>query len=552
MDTFAACVEARAADDGGGVRVGDRRWSWREVIAEARDRARHLGHVSPRPKEGDTGQVHVGLMMENTAEFVFWLFAAALAGAVAVGVNTTRRGTDLIADITHTDCDLLVVDPATSSLLTGLDTGIPVMSTDDTRWRDAPDPESDRAPAIGPDTLLLLMFSSGSTGRPKAVRCSQGRLAGLAIALADRVALRRDSVTYLCTPLFHGNAIMLNLAPALYRGATVALAPRFSASRFAADIHRYGVTFVNYVGRILAYVLAQPETPADATSTLELAYGTEASISDIHRFGERFGCQVVEGYGMSEGVVRINRVPEAPAGSLGVPVSAYPVEVRDPMTGLECPRARFDPAGGLTNATEAIGQIVAVGGAEAFEGYYRNPAATAERVRGADFWTGDLAFRDAEGWFHFAGRSTDWLRVDGENLAAGPVERILERHPQVCVAAAYGVPDPRTGDQLMCALQLDAGPFDPGAFARFLTAQPDLSTKAAPRFVRITDQIPVTGSNKVSKTPLRAEAWATDDDVWWRPGRDLVYVPFGAEERASWEDAFAQHSRTAHLPHPPS
>ena len=112
----------------------------------------------------------------------------------------------------------------------------------------------------------------------------------------------------------------------------------------------------------------------------------------------------------------------------------------------------------------------------------------------------------------------DWLRVDGENFAAAPVERILARFPGVVTAVVLPVPDPRTGDQVMAVLELaDPDGFDPVAFGAFLESQNDLGTKWAPRFVRITDHIPLTGSGKVDKRPLRRQYWNTADPVWWRP-----------------------------------
>ncbi|HTT86307.1 MAG TPA: hypothetical protein VMF60_02970, partial [Acidimicrobiales bacterium] len=147
-----------------------------------------------------------------------------------------------------------------------------------------------------------------------------------------------------------------------------------------------------------------------------------------------------------------------------------------------------------------------------------NAEADAERTRNGWFWSGDLGYRDAEGFFYFAGRTSDWLRVDGENFAAGPVERILARFPGVVTAVVYPVPDPRTGDQAMAVLELsDPGAFDPAAFARFLEEQPDLGTKWAPRFVRVTGAVPLTASGKVDKRPLRRALWNTADPVWWRP-----------------------------------
>lgn len=540
MSTFAEVVRSRAGDERVGLRFEERSWTWAQVVAEGARRAAWLRNARVR---------HVGLLLENVPDHVFWIVAAALEGVVVVGINPTRRGAGLARDIRHTECEVVVTETRLAGLLDGIDHGASVFNVDsDLNLL----PERADLPSVSPepDRTLLLLFSSGSTGAPKAVICSQGRLGALAESLAVRTELTRSSVSYLCMPLFHGNSAMMNLAPAMHVGSTVCLARKFSASGFARDIHRYGVTFVNYVGRTLAYVLARPETDADRRSTLRLAVGTEASPADAERFAERFGCRVSEGYGMSEGVLRINRTADSPPDSLGLPVGGLDVRVLREDTGAECPPGVFDEHGRLSNAEEAIGQIVALGQAAAFEGYYNNPEAQAERVRGEDFWTGDLAYRDADGFFYFAGRTADRLRVDGENFAAASVERILQRWEPVEAVAVYPVPDPRTGDQVMCALQL-RGEFDPVAFADFLAAQPDLGTKWLPRFVRITGEIPLTASNKTSKTPLRHAAWRTDDTVYHRPTAELRYDRFAAEDLHRWESAFITHARAALLPPEP-
>ena len=180
--------------------------------------------------------------------------------------------------------------------------------------------------------------------------------------------------------------------------------------------------------------------------------------------------------------------------------------------------AQFDAEGLLRNGSEAIGEIVSRDGVARFEGYYANVEADAERTRNGWFWSGDLGYRDDDGFFYFAGRTSDWLRVDGENFAAAPVERILARFAGVMTAVVYPVPDPRTGDQAMAVLEMaQPDAFDPAAFAAFLEAQPDLGTKWAPRFVRITGAVPLTASGKVDKRPLRQALWNSADPVWWRP-----------------------------------
>jgi fatty-acyl-CoA synthase len=278
--------------------------------------------------------------------------------------------------------------------------------------------------------------------------------------------------------------------------------------------------------------LATPEGPDDRDNTLRVAAGNEAAPLDIERFEKRFGCEVQDGFGSTEGGVYVNRTPDTPPGSLGVAPEG--VDILDPATGRTVPPARFDAAGQLLNADEAIGELVNTGGAGAFAGYYNNDAAEHERMRDGMYWSGDLAYRDESGFVYFAGRTMDWLRVDGENLGAAPIERVLSRYEPVSQVAVYAVPDPRVGDQVMVALRLHEGAtFDAGGFARFLADQHDLGTKWAPRYVRIASALPVTETNKVLKRLLATEAWTCGDPVWVRHGATLDYQPISAEERAT-------------------
>jgi fatty-acyl-CoA synthase len=184
---------------------------------------------------------------------------------------------------------------------------------------------------------------------------------------------------------------------------------------------------------------------------------------------------------------------------------------------------------------------VSKGGGAGFEGYWRNDEAQRARLREGWYWSGDLAYRDGAGFFYFAGRDHDWLRVDGENFASAPIERILQRHPDVTLAAVYAVPDPVVGDQVMAAVQLRPGvaSLDPAALPAFLAAQGDLGTKWAPRFVRVSATLPLTATNKVLKRGLRAERWNCADAVLWQPERSGTYRLLGAEEAAALEESVA-------------
>jgi fatty-acyl-CoA synthase len=520
---------ARREDARVGLRFEDEAYSWREMDQAARDRAALLLALRT-----PGAPFHVGVLLDNVPEFSFLLAAAAYAGATVVGINPTRRGAELERDIAHSDCQLLVTEDRHAALLDGI--RLPMraerrFSIDSPRWREAvakfagsPEPQIE----LNPAAPYLLIFTSGTTGQPKAAICSQLRLGGIARTIVALRGIASDDVSYQVMPMFHSNALMAGWAPAVHAGAMIVLRRKFSASSFLADVRKHGVTYFNYVGKPLTYVLATPELPDDADSTLRLAFGNEAADHDLERFAKRFGCTVIDAYGSTEGSVSIARVPGMPAGALGVGIPG--TVILDPETGAEMPPARFDAAGKLLNADEAIGEIANVQSAVTFEGYYKNDEANAARVRNKIFWTGDLGYRDAQGFIYFAGRDFDWLRVDGENFAAAPVERILTRHPDIALAAVYGVPDEEVGDALMAALILRPGAaFEPEAFAAFLAQQPDLGTKQSPRYVRVASELPQTQTNKILKRELRKERWECADPVWLRTksgyralgGRDL-------------------------------
>jgi fatty-acyl-CoA synthase len=522
VPTVADFVRARADDGGVALLFEDKQWTWREYVDGVAQRAQWL--LAQR----QPGPFHIGLLLENVPEYPLLLGAAAMVGATVVGINPTRRGEELARDIRHCDVQLIVTESVLAPLLDGLDTGVSgglILDIDTPSYADAIAPHAGAAlpdVAIDESTLYLLLFTSGVSGTPKACKCSQGRLARIGAAVAQMFQLTPNDVCYAAMPMFHSNALMANWGGALAAGATTALRRKFSASGFLPDLRRYGVTYANYVGKPLSYVLATPEQPDDADNPLTRIFGNEAAEADIERFANRFGCVVIDSYGSTEGGASITRVSGMPTGALGR--GAEGVTVLDPETGAECPPAQFDDRGRLLNGDEAVGEIVNRVGAKDFEGYYNHPDADAARVRDGIYWTGDLGYRDADGWLYFAGRSDDWLRVDGENFAAAPVERIIARFPAVALCAVYAVPDPVAGDQVVTALQLRPGAsFDADAFATFLGEQSDLGTKWAPRYVRIVDALPSTPTNKVLKRQLRNEGLDTDDPVWERPDRDLAY-----------------------------
>ncbi|MEI7618492.1 MAG: AMP-binding protein [Actinomycetota bacterium] len=528
MPTFADHVLARANDDRPAVLFEDTVVTYREWVAQCAARAALFKQMR------QDGPPHIGVLLENVPDFTMWLGAAALVGATVVGINPTRRGAELARDITFTSCQIVITEPSQVHLLDGLDLGaannrVLVVDTPEYAAALSPHRGADAVAAdYPPETQFLLLFTSGTSGAPKAVITSHGRLHNVAGSMVGLTSLCETDVTYISMPLFHSNALFTAWAPSVVSGAAVALRRTFSASGFLPDVRRFNATYFNYVGKPLAYVLATPEQPDDADNPLVRGYGNEAAESDLVRFAERFGCRLSDGYGQTETGASIIRVPGMPQGALGV--GAPTIRVLNADTGLECPRAEFDDSGKLLNSDEAIGEIVN-GTRGTFEGYWNNPEADAERLRDGAYWTGDLAYRDAEGFFYFAGRSADWIRVDGENFSGAPIERILMRYPGVVLAAAYGVPDAEIGDRVMIALQLtDVAVFDPVAFATFLSEQSDLGSKWAPTYVRIVTDFPMTQTNKILKRELVKEQWRVNDELWFRPGKELSYRSFTAAD----------------------
>jgi len=543
------------------VRFGDRSWTHAELLAEAGRRAAFfLERLDPgRPP-------HVAVLLDNTPEYVFTLAGAALAGAVVVGLNHTRRDGHLLADIAHTDVQLLVTEPRHQDLLAPVagELALPGGLFVTEAFADGDDPPRSLGasledalapwepgsgdPGLEPDvdSLWVLLFTSGTSAAPKAVRCTQRRLLTTGNRMTMVLDVTPDDVGYLAMPLFHSNSLMVGLAPALVAGASVGLARRFSASRFLDDVRRYGATWFNYTGKPLAYLLATPARPDDADTTLRLAYGNEGSPHVVEAVAERFGVAVVDVFGSTEGGIALDRSGDIPRGSVGR--LRQGIKVVDP-DGNELPRARFDAEGRLVNAEACVGEIVNVDGVGPFEGYYANAEAMARTTRKGWYWSGDLGYVDDGDWVYFAGRTSDWLRVDGENFPAAPVEAIVARHPDVVVSAVYGVPDVDAGDQVMAALVLRPGTtFDPAAFAAWLDDQPDLSPKWRPRYVRLAEALPTTPTNKVVVRTLAHQKFRADrlggDPVFVRLRGEAAYRPFGPADEDALRAAFVRSGRS--------
>ena len=520
-DTIQALLHKRLTDPTIAVKYGDLQWTWGQYLALSAARAAALvAAADPRRP------MHVGALLGNTPEMLTQMAAAGLGGYVLCGLNTTRRGAALAADIRRAHCQFVVTDAEHRPLLDDLDLEeTRILDASTSEWTEfiAGSGELVTHRQVTAMDAFMMIFTSGTSGNPKAVQVSHLMATFAGLNLAERFALTEQDTCYVSMPLFHSNAVVAGWAPAVVSGAAMVPA-KFSASNFLEDIRRYGATYMNYVGKPLAYILATAERDDDADNPLRVAFGNEANDKDIEEFARRFGVQVEDGFGSTENAVMVIREPGTPKGSIGR--GADGVAIYHSETVTECAVARFDTDGALANADEAVGELVNTTGSGFFAGYYNDPEANAERMRHGMYWSGDLAYKDADGWIYLAGRTADWMRVDGENLAAAPIERILLRHSAINRVAVYAVPDERVGDQVMAAIVLNDGrTLDPVSFEAFLGAQPDLSPKARPRYVRIAADLPSTATHKVLKRQLIAEGTSPREGemLWEREPRGTAY-----------------------------
>ena len=524
-DTLQKILRSRLEQDTPALLYGDRSWTWREHLAEATTLANGIIRTVEPVTEGE--RLHVGTLLGNTPDMARALAAAGLGGFVLCCINDTRRGAGLASDVRRSNCALLLTDAEHRPLLDGLDLGdtrvIEVGTDEHAALLARGEGELQPLKEIDPFDTFALVFTSGTSGDPKAVQMNSFMLIMGPSMLVERFGLTPADVCYVSMPMFHSNGLMAGWAVALSAGAAMAVAT-FSASRFLADVRHYGATYMNYVGTPLAYILATPEQPDDADTPLRAAFGNEARDRDIEEFGRRFGCEVYDAFGSTEGAIIITRVDGTPRGSIGQPYEG--VAVYNSETIEECPRAEFDDNGALLNPDEAIGELVNTQGAGWFRGYYNNEAADAERMRHGMYWSGDLAYRDADGFVYLAGRTADWMRVQGENLAAAPIERVLMRLPALNRVAVYAVRGEQVGDEVMAAMVLnDGASLTPEELEDFLAQQPDLSPKAWPRYVRLEDELPITATNKILKRQLVSEGARTEGGrLWMREERGTTYA----------------------------
>ncbi|HJZ60108.1 MAG TPA: AMP-binding protein [Gemmataceae bacterium] len=457
---------------------------------------------------GVTKGDRVAVMASNSDAFVVLFLALASVGAVLVPVNPEFGPAEAAYVFDHAavsavacTADTLATARAACAglarqpwfaLLEGTAPDVPIF-TDLLSSAPTDAPPDDVTPG---DTCLIL-YTSGTTGFPKGVMHSQQNFVLAGEGFVERMHLQPDDRLFVILPLFHMNALFYSLGGALAAGASLLLVPRFSASEFWRVAAEGGATEVNILAAVGNILTWRPRSEFVAGHHLRKVYGAAMSAETLQVFPSEFGVPtLIEGYGMTEvpGVCHNPFLGPQRQGSIGCPA-------RHPDHGRLLSEMRVLDDEGHEVPVGRTGEI-AVRSPIAMQGYYRDTEATAAAFRDGWFLTGDLGYRDADGFFFFVARKKDIVRRRGENISGAEIDRVVGSHPKVQEVAAVAVPSELGEDELLVALVPKPGTdLTPEEIADWCARH--LAPHKRPRYVALLDSLPHTPTHRVAKFKLR-------------------------------------------------
>jgi long-chain acyl-CoA synthetase len=473
----------------------DRRFSYAEFDRAVKRAAMLL------QSQGITKGDAVSLFMRNSVEYIIAYFACWRLGALSGPVNCLLKSDELAFVISDSEAKAILVHeeflPTIKDLrneLTCLQAVIPfddeAAATKDFAGADANPPAST---LINLDDDAIIIYTSGTTGKPKGCLLTHGNLIANARQISQWLKFTKNDRLLTLMPLFHMNAVSVTTMSALYAGGSTVVSPKFSASRFWQIISDYEVTSFGSVATMLSMLLTTyPEGVPKGLKTEQLRFAMCGSApvpaEVMQRFESTFNCLVIEGYGLSESTCRSTFNPpdkRRRPGSCGMPI------------GNEM--KVFDDEDREVAAGE-LGEIV-LRGENILKGYYKNEAATATAFRNGWFHTGDVGYRDKDGFFYIVDRKTDMIIRGGENIYPREIDEVLYQHPAIAAAATIGVPDPLYGEEVAAFVVLKKG--------REVTeeeiqdfCQGRLADYKCPKTIRLVSEIPKGPTGKLLKREL--------------------------------------------------
>ena len=395
----------------------------------------------------------VSLLLPNSPEFIIAYFACWKIGALAGPINSLLKPEEIEWTVSNSEAKLML---AGSQFIASLNEprlpAIKLIPFDDVSAATAKFPELLDPVELSPDDESIIIYTSGTTGKPKGCLLTHGNLIANAKQIAEWMGFGPDDRLLTVMPLFHMNAVSVTTMTALYAGASTVVAPKFSASKFWYWIGKYKITSFGSVATMLSMLLAKykengPLPALDSRpATLRFAMCGSAPVPAelLKRFEETFGVRVIEGYGLSESTCRSTFNPpneDRKPGSCGLPIGNEMKIVDEQNNEV--------PDGDL-------GEIV-LRGPNIFKEYFRNRDATEKAFAGGWFHTGDIGYRDADGFFYIADRKSDMIIRGGENIYPREIDDLLYTHPSVAAAAVIGVPDELYGEEVAAFVVLKEG-----------------------------------------------------------------------------------------------
>jgi len=477
------------------VEIGGQAWSFAATLEMA---ARFGGTLQAAGIErGD----RVAVMCGNRPELLQVYLGCGWIGAVTVPINTASRGAQLAHILANSQAKLLVLQAEFADAVDSLEIALPSLRAvwligDANLAEHWPRPARFPAPAepvpeapIGPGDTVAILYTSGTTGVSKGVCCPHAQYFWWGVNTARLLEVHRDDVLLTTLPLFHTNALN-TFYQALLTGAALVVEPRFSASGFAASLSRHSATVTYLLGAMVPILLSRPASELDRAHSVRIALGPGVPERFHPEFGERFGIELLDGYGSTEtNFVLGCTLPGRRLGTMGSVVDGFEARVVD-----DTDNALPD---GVTGEL-----VVRAGEPFAFAtGYFGMPEKTVEAWRNLWFHTGDRVVRDADGHFRFIDRMKDVIRRRGENISSYEVEQVLLSHPDVAEAAAFPVRSELAEDEVMAAIvPRDGRLLTPDVLSEYCKGR--MPAFAIPRFIEFLAVLPMTENGKVQKFRL--------------------------------------------------
>jgi len=445
-------------------------------------------------RAGDT----VSVVMPNSLQTLRVLLGVMYAGFCVNPVNLLAQPEQMQYVLDHSDCRVVFVAPEWESrvraMLQGMQrtVAVIVVSDDVAIFPGASTPASAPEQAPTPDAVALLMYTSGTTGLPKGVMLTHANLITNAQAVCAEHALDASDRVLAVLPLYHINAFVVTMLAPLVQGGSLAMTERFSSRLFWAQAAQTHCTWLNLVPTMIAYLIEAGPTSHARTTAIRFCRSASAALAPEHHraFERTFGIGIIETMGLTE----------TAAPCFSNPLQADLRRVGSVGRASGCAVRVVDA--NLSDLPDGETGELLVRGPQVMQGYYKNADATRATFT-PDGWlrTGDLGYRDADGFFFVTGRIKEIIIKGGENIAPREVDEVLLRHPAVLDAAAVGVPDPHYGQEIgVCIVLRGTSPCSEDALRDF--CRDVLGRYKTPKHYRFVTELPRGPSGKVQRLKL--------------------------------------------------